>query len=78
MFFSFQIFPSNLIVWTVYSAVIGFVFTVIKVTNYRLHHMYDTSEIFEDEHASDESKSDRIEDASKTSETGTSKNQTQG
>lgn len=76
MLLCLQVLPASLIVWSVYCAVIGGMFTLIKFTNYRLHHMYDTSEMFEDENASDES--DKNDETSKTSETGTSKNQTQG
>ncbi|XP_052769095.1 pecanex-like protein 1 isoform X2 [Mya arenaria] len=36
------------IVWTIYCAVIGVVFAVLKFFNYRLHHMFDTCEVIEE------------------------------
>lgn len=39
---------SSLIVWTIYCATIGVFFTVIKLVNFKLHHVFDTSEVIED------------------------------
>ena len=62
-----------------YTVVIAVLFAVVKLINHRLHHMYDTSDVVEDE---DEEEStdgaDKVEETSKISETGTSKNPTQG
>ena len=49
-------------------------FSIIKVLNYRLHHMYDTGEVVEqDASNSNDEKSDKTGEPSKTSETGHSK-----
>ena len=78
--FLFQLLPSTVVIWMLYSMVIAVVFAVVKLTNHRLHHMYDTSEVVKDEDEEDESTdgADKVEETSKTSETGTSKNPTQG
>ena len=54
-------------------------FTVVKVINLRLHHMFDTSEMIEEESSeAEKSTDDKNDEASKTSETATSKLPTQG
>ncbi len=64
--------------WLLYTVVVAAVFTVVKLVNHRLHHMYDTSEVVEDEEEGSTEDADKVEENSKTSETGTSKNPTQG
>ncbi|XP_061167093.1 pecanex-like protein 1 [Saccostrea echinata] len=46
---------SSLIVWTIYCATIGVFFTVIKLVNFKLHHIFDTSEVIEDTPKGDKS-----------------------
>lgn len=58
----FQTLVPSLIVWTVYCCVIGAAFTIIKVFNYQLHHMFDTSEVIEE-------KSDKNEEENKENKT---------
>ena len=73
--------PADFIVWTVYCGVCGVLFIVIKMINYRLHYMYDTSEMIEEEsseNGASTASEDKNEEPSKTSETGTSKSHTQG
>jgi hypothetical protein len=53
----------SLIVWTIYCGIIGLIFTTIKVFNYRLHHMFDTSEVIEE-------KPDKTEEEDKGSKQG--------
>ncbi|XP_052105318.1 pecanex-like protein 1 isoform X2 [Mytilus californianus] len=48
----------SLVVWTIYCCVIGAIFTIIKIFNFRIHHMFDTSEVIED-------KSDKNEEENK-------------
>lgn len=62
-----------------YSGGIGVLFVLIKIINHRLHHMFDTSEVIEEESSEvEKSTDDKNDEASKTSETGTSKLPTQG
>ncbi|GAB1609485.1 1,Pecanex 2,Pecanex 3, pecanex [Argonauta hians] len=39
---------TSIFVWMIYCGVVGLVFTIIKSINYKLHHMFDTSEGFEE------------------------------
>ncbi|XP_048259849.1 pecanex-like protein 1 isoform X1 [Haliotis rufescens] len=43
----------SVLVWTVYCGVIALLFLLVKVVNFRLHHMYDTGDVDEDEPKSD-------------------------
>lgn len=38
----------TLLIWAVYCGIVGFVFVLVKVMNYKLHHMFDTSEMIEE------------------------------
>ena len=60
-----QAFPSSLLVWALYSIAVGGTFALIKLVNYRLHHMFDTTEMIKEE-ASDsgDSKSDKNDNGS--------------
>ncbi|CAI9723865.1 1,Pecanex 2,Pecanex 3, pecanex [Octopus vulgaris] len=39
---------TSIFVWMIYCGVVGLVFAIIKSINYKLHHMFDTSEGFEE------------------------------
>lgn len=39
---------TSIFVWMVYCGVVGVVFASVKAINYKLHHMFDTSEVFEE------------------------------
>ena len=65
----------------VYSLVILLAFISLKLVNHQLHHMYDTSEVIEEDSSeSSENGDEKVEDASasKTSDTGLSRTQMQG
>ncbi|XP_060592528.1 pecanex-like protein 1 [Ruditapes philippinarum] len=38
----------SLFIWILYCGIVGLVFIVVKVMNYKLHHMFDTSEVIEE------------------------------
>ncbi|XP_053374613.1 pecanex-like protein 1 isoform X2 [Mercenaria mercenaria] len=38
----------SLFIWAVYCGIVGLVFVGVKVMNYKLHHMFDTSEMIEE------------------------------
>ncbi|XP_056022403.1 pecanex-like protein 1 isoform X2 [Ostrea edulis] len=46
---------SSLIIWTIYCATVGVFFMVIKLVNFKLHHIFDTSEFIEDTPKDDKS-----------------------
>ena len=39
-----QVVSPSILAWGIYCAVIGVLFTWIKLINYKLHHLYDTGE----------------------------------
>ena len=45
---SFQTLTPSLLIWVLYCGIVGLVFVVVKVMNYKLHHMFDTSEVIEE------------------------------
>ena len=60
-----QAFPSSLLVWALYSIAVGATFALIKLVNYRLHHMFDTTEMIKEEASdSSDSKSEKNDNAS--------------
>ncbi|XP_013392762.1 pecanex-like protein 1 [Lingula anatina] len=69
--------PSSLVVWSIYCAVIAAVFIVVKGINYKLHNVFDTSEMIEEEeaHESDTSSSKADDGSSKTDKTTASRTQ---
>lgn len=46
---SFQYFPPNQYIWYLYCASVTVALAVIKLVNYGLHHMYDTTECVREE-----------------------------
>lgn len=44
----FQTLQASVLVWAIYCCVIGLLFGVIKVVNYKLHHLFDTGEAEEE------------------------------
>lgn len=45
----FQYFPPTAFLWYVYCVSVAVVLTTIKLVNYSLHHMYDTTECIQEE-----------------------------
>ncbi|KAL4237244.1 hypothetical protein ACF0H5_001963 [Mactra antiquata] len=41
--------PASFLVWAIYCGIVGIVFVCVKIMNYKLHHMFDTSEVIEEE-----------------------------
>nr|CAD7264278.1 unnamed protein product [Timema shepardi] len=52
-------FPATMFVWGVYCSTIALLFTILKLANLGLHHMYDTSECIEEAQESDRPESER-------------------
>ncbi|XP_046384119.1 pecanex-like protein 1 isoform X2 [Ischnura elegans] len=52
-------FPPSLFVWLTYITTVAVIFATIKVANYRLHHMYDTSECIQESDDDDRPESER-------------------
>lgn len=61
---------SSVLVWGLYCLAVGVVFAILKCVNFRLHHMYDTTEMTEVKDESD--KKDTSDKDSKTIELGSS------
>ncbi|OWF38383.1 pecanex-like protein 1 [Mizuhopecten yessoensis] len=61
---------SSVLLWGLYCLVVGLVFAILKCVNYRLHHMYDTTELTEGKDEAD--KKDNSDKDSKTIELGKS------
>ena len=55
-FFAFQTLPASLLTWGIYCIVLAVVFAIMKFVNFQLHHMFDTSEVVEEETDDKESK----------------------
>ncbi|KAJ8308587.1 hypothetical protein KUTeg_013461 [Tegillarca granosa] len=55
---------TSLIIWVIYCSVITVAFIIIKAFNYRLHHVFDTSEVIE-ETVDDKNSKDGDKDSSK-------------
>ncbi|XP_033735638.1 pecanex-like protein 1 [Pecten maximus] len=62
---------SSVLLWGLYCLVVGLVFAILKCVNYRLHYMYDTTELTEGKEETD--KKDNSDKDSKTIELGPSK-----
>lgn len=45
---TFQTLPASVFIWTLYCGIVGVLFIVIKVFNFKLHHMFDTCEVIEE------------------------------
>jgi len=71
--FTLQTLPSDWITWGLYTAVLSILFFTLKLVNHRLHHMFDTSEVIEEEQEADITSADEQSKASTDV-----KNQTQG
>ncbi|XP_055880236.1 pecanex-like protein 1 isoform X3 [Biomphalaria glabrata] len=52
---------ASILVWSLYSVAIGVLFGIIKVINYRLHHLFDTGEAEEELPAEDGDRSASVE-----------------
>lgn len=63
-----QTLDSSVLVWGLYCLAVGVVFAILKCVNFRLHHMYDTTEMTEVKDESD--KKDTSDKDSKTIELG--------
>lgn len=62
----FQTLDPTLVTWGIYCFVIGVAFTLVKLTNFKLHHVFNTGEVVEEDGKSENAES---EDAvAKTSE----------
>ncbi|CAH1791928.1 unnamed protein product [Owenia fusiformis] len=56
----------SVIIWTIYCGFIGVLFTTVKILNFRLHHMFDTSECIEEEVEDEEGSVGKRESVSTT------------
>lgn len=64
--FSFQTLVPSVLVWGLYCGAVGVIFTFIKVSNFKLHHVFNTGELVEEDAKSENPES--VEAAGKTSE----------
>lgn len=57
--FIFQYLPPSAYIWYLYCGIVSCVILVVKILNYALHHMYDTSECIQEEVCDDWPDSER-------------------
>ena len=52
--FFFQTLETSILVWSLYCIIIGAIFVLIKLVNFKLHHLFDTGEAETEATAEDE------------------------
>ncbi|XP_074658604.1 pecanex-like protein 1 [Tubulanus polymorphus] len=69
--------PPSTVVWTVYCVTISVVFILLKTINFKLHHLFDTSEVIE-ESSNNDDEADKSDDKSVKTSSGAIKSDIHG